>query len=122
MVRDAGGQGFDFVVHLRQGRCISFGQLLHAAGQRPRYPIQLALHFRRQLRQPLIIDGQRLDLVLAQLWVLGEHLLEEEAAAEKKGKDLQKELDKKVFAKYPKLSEDEIKTLAVDDKWLAKLR
>ncbi len=48
-------------------------------------------------------------------------LLEEESAAEKKVKDLQKELDKKVFAKYPKLSEDEIKTLAVDDKWLAKL-
>jgi type I restriction enzyme M protein len=31
------------------------------------------------------------------------------------------ELDKLAYAKYPKLSEDEIKALAVDDKWLAAL-
>jgi type I restriction enzyme M protein len=48
-------------------------------------------------------------------------LLETEAAADKKAKEMQKELDQKVFAKYPKLSEDEVKTLVVDDKWLAKL-
>ena len=48
-------------------------------------------------------------------------LLDEESAAEKKVKDLKKDLDKLVFAKYPKLSEDEVKTLVVDDKWLAKL-
>ncbi len=46
-------------------------------------------------------------------------LIEEEAAAGKKVKDAQKSLDAKVAAKYGKLSEDEIKTLVVDDKWLA---
>jgi len=31
------------------------------------------------------------------------------------------ELDKRAYAQYPKLTEDEIKTLVVDDKWLAAL-
>ena len=48
-------------------------------------------------------------------------LIEEEAAASKQVKDAQKALDAKVAAKYPKLTEDEIKTLVVDDKWLATL-
>ena len=46
-------------------------------------------------------------------------LIEEEAVAGKKVKDAQKSLDAKVAAKYGRLSEDEIKTLVVDDKWLA---
>jgi type I restriction enzyme M protein len=36
-------------------------------------------------------------------------------------KDAEVELDAKACAQYPKLSEDEIKTLVVDDKWLAAL-
>jgi type I restriction enzyme M protein len=36
-------------------------------------------------------------------------------------KTAQEELTTKVAAKYPKLSEDEIKTLVVSDKWLATL-
>jgi type I restriction enzyme M protein len=48
-------------------------------------------------------------------------LIEEEAAASKQMKDAQKALEAKVAAKYAKLSEDEIKTLVVDDKWLATL-
>ena len=48
-------------------------------------------------------------------------LIEKEAAANKKVKDAQKALDAKVAAKYAKLTEDEIKTLVVDDKWLATL-
>ena len=36
-------------------------------------------------------------------------------------KDAQKALEAKVAAKYAKLTEDEIKTLVVDDKWLATL-
>ena len=36
-------------------------------------------------------------------------------------KAAQEDLDAKVDAKYPKLTEDEIKTLVVDDKWLATL-
>jgi len=48
-------------------------------------------------------------------------LIEKEAAASKKVKDAQKALDAKVAAKYGQLSEAEIKTLVVDDKWLAAL-
>ena len=48
-------------------------------------------------------------------------LIEKESAASKKVKDAQKALDAKVAAQYAKLSEDEIKTLVVDDKWLATL-
>ena len=48
-------------------------------------------------------------------------LIEQEAVASKKVKDAQKALDAKVAAQYAKLSEDEIKTLVVDDKWLATL-
>ena len=36
-------------------------------------------------------------------------------------KDAQKALDAKVAAQYAKLTEDEIKTLVVDDKWLGTL-
>ena len=48
-------------------------------------------------------------------------LVEQEAAASKKVKDAQKALDAQVAAKYAKLTEAEIKTLVVDDKWLAAL-
>jgi type I restriction enzyme M protein len=48
-------------------------------------------------------------------------LSEQEAAVGKKVKDAQKALDAKVAAQYLKLSESDIKTLVVDDKWLATL-
>lgn len=48
-------------------------------------------------------------------------LFEREAAAKKVLKDAQMELDEAVFAQYPKLTEDEIKALVVDDKWQATL-
>lgn len=48
-------------------------------------------------------------------------LMEKETAASKKLKDAQKVLDTKVTAKYKQLSEAEVKTLVVDDKWLAAL-
>jgi type I restriction enzyme M protein len=48
-------------------------------------------------------------------------LLDQEAEARKKVKDAQKTLDAKVAAQYKRLSEDEVKTLVVDDKWLATL-
>lgn len=55
--------------------------------------------------------------------VLNEYLelIEQEAAANKKVKDAQKALDTKVVAQYGKLTEAEIKTLVVEDKWLATL-
>ncbi len=36
-------------------------------------------------------------------------------------KDTQEKLDKQVFTKYPTLTEEEIKTLVVDDKWFVLL-
>ncbi|MHB1348948.1 MAG: type I restriction-modification system subunit M [Desulfobulbaceae bacterium] len=48
-------------------------------------------------------------------------LIDQEAAAGKKVKAAQKGLDAKVAARYGQLSEAEIKTLVVEDKWLAAL-
>jgi type I restriction enzyme M protein len=48
-------------------------------------------------------------------------LIEQEAAAGKTAKDAQKALDGKVAAQYAKLTEAEIKTMVVEDKWLAAL-
>ncbi len=49
------------------------------------------------------------------------NLLEQETEAGRKVKDTQKTLDAKVAAKYKVLCEDEVKTLVVEDKWLATL-
>lgn len=61
--------------------------------------------------------------LFAELDVLHDYLyvIELEAAASKKVKDAKAALNKKVFAKYRELTEDEIKTLVVDDKWLTRL-
>jgi type I restriction enzyme M protein len=48
-------------------------------------------------------------------------LLDKESEAARKVKDAQKALDARVAAKYGKLSEAEVKTLVVDDKWLTTL-
>jgi type I restriction enzyme M protein len=48
-------------------------------------------------------------------------LLDKQADAKGRLKAAQEELEAKLDAKYPKLTEDEIKTLVVDDKWLATL-
>lgn len=45
----------------------------------------------------------------------------EESELKRSIKELEVELDAKALAKYPKLSEKEIKTLVVDSKWLAEL-
>jgi type I restriction enzyme M protein len=48
-------------------------------------------------------------------------LSEQEADLKKRIKDAETELDALAYAKYPKLTEAEVKTLVVDDKWLAAL-
>ena len=48
-------------------------------------------------------------------------LADKEADLKKRLKDAEAELDAKAYAQYPKLTEAEIKTLVVDDKWLAAL-
>lgn len=49
-------------------------------------------------------------------------LFEAEGANKKEVKEAQEALDKQVFEQYSKLTEAEIKTLIVDDKWLATLQ
>ena len=48
-------------------------------------------------------------------------LLKQQTEAKAKRKAAQEDLDNKIDAKYPKLSEAEIKTLVVDDKWMGRL-
>ena len=48
-------------------------------------------------------------------------LLNQQTEAKDKRRAAQTDLDRKIDAKYPKLTEAEIKTLVVDDKWLAQL-
>ncbi len=63
-----------------------------------------------------LVEAQEQDTLTRYL-----ELLEQEATASKKVKEAQKTLDTKVAAQYKQLSEAEIKTLVVDDKWLAQL-
>ena len=49
-------------------------------------------------------------------------LIETEAASKKAVKDAQEALDQQVFDQYPQLSLEDIKTLIVEDKWLATLQ
>ena len=49
------------------------------------------------------------------------HLLKQQSEVKARRKAAQEDLDRKIDAKYPKLSEAEIKRLVVDDKWLAQL-
>ncbi len=60
------------------------------------------------------------DEDLDDLCVLGAYLEQTDEISEQKTKLKQAEakLDAKAYAKYPELTEDEIKTLVVDDKWL----
>jgi type I restriction enzyme M protein len=46
-------------------------------------------------------------------------LANQETDLKKKLKEAETDLDAKAYAKYPKLTEDEIQTLVVDEKWLA---
>jgi type I restriction enzyme M protein len=48
-------------------------------------------------------------------------LLDQQTEAKAKRKAAQEDLDTKIDTKYPKLTEAEIKTLVVDDKWMARL-
>ena len=47
--------------------------------------------------------------------------MREEADLKKRLKEAEAALDAKAYAKYPKLTESDIKSLVVDDKWLAAL-
>ncbi len=48
-------------------------------------------------------------------------LVDQQSKLKKKVKEAEIDLDGKLLAKYPKLTEEEIKTLVVDDKWMANM-
>jgi type I restriction enzyme M protein len=58
------------------------------------------------------------ERAVLQKWL---ELSEAEADLKKKIKEADASLDAKALAKYPKLTQDEVKTLVVDDKWLTKI-
>lgn len=58
------------------------------------------------------------DLKVLKEWL---ELSEQEASVKKKIKGLEESLDKKAFEKYSTLSEDDIRSLVVDFKWLSAL-
>ena len=62
--------------------------------------------------------GDKDEAAVLKAWL---DLAEQEADLKKQVKDADAALDAKAYAKYPKLTADEIKALVVDDKWLAAL-
>ena len=75
-----------------------------------------------QLTMDDMVNGQS-SIVVDELAVLEKWLKlnSEEADLKKRLKDAEAELDAKAYAHYPKLTEAEVKTLVVEDKWLAAL-
>jgi type I restriction enzyme M protein len=72
-------------------------------------------HFLSRLSEnPLPEELRDLGVVVRYL-----SLLDQQADAKARLKAAQEDLEAKLDAKYPMLTEDEIKTLVVDDKWLA---
>jgi type I restriction enzyme M protein len=69
------------------------------------------------------LKGEDEDLIAEEKAVLEEwlRLNNQEALLKKKLKEADAALDAKAYAQYPKLTEAEIKTLVVDDKWLSAL-
>lgn len=72
----------------------------------------------------LMIRSYQLSTINYQLSIQRQALalFNREAAAKKAVRDAQEALDRLVFAQYPKLTEDELKILVVDDKWQATLK
>lgn len=60
-------------------------------------------------------DEQKEELAVLMQYL---DLLTKQTATNKKIKQAEKDLDEKLYAKYPTLTEDEVKQLVVDDKWM----
>jgi type I restriction enzyme M protein len=69
-------------------------------------------------------EDPELSIANSQLLIAKEclKLYDQEAAMKKAVKQASEALDKAVFGQYPKLSEAEVKTLVVEDKWHATLK
>lgn len=69
----------------------------------------------KEIKGDKVADDERAVL---EKWL---ELSDAEANLKKKLKEADAALDAKALAKYPKLTQDEVKTLVVDDKWLTKI-
>ena len=58
------------------------------------------------------------EVAVLKCWL---ELVEKEAVLRRALKEQDAALDGHAYAKYPKLTEDEVKTLIVDDKWMVRL-
>jgi len=67
------------------------------------------------------IKGSKEDKDEAEVLRRWLELAENETALKRAVKDMDAALDRLAYDKYPKLTKDEIKTLVVDDKWIARL-
>ncbi len=63
-------------------------------------------------------EESRAETAVLEAWLA---LSNQEAELKRKLKDAETDLDAQAYARYPKLTADEVKTLVVDDKWLAAL-
>ena len=71
-----------------------------------------------RLKEIKVDKGAREEAAVLKDWLT---LSNQETDLKHALKHAESELDAKAYARYPKLSEGEIKTLVVDDKWLAAL-
>ncbi|MCL3781165.1 type I restriction-modification system subunit M [Prolixibacteraceae bacterium JC049] len=69
------------------------------------------------------IDEDNTQEYILELCIINQYiaLRDKESELKKQLKTKEQELDDKLYEKYPKLTEDEIKTLVVNDKWLTML-
>ena len=73
----------------------------------------------REIRNLFNLDQDtQAEAAVLEAWL---KLANDEADRKKALKEAEADLDAKVYAQYPKLTEAEIKTLVVDDKWMAAL-
>lgn len=70
------------------------------------------------------IDEDKTQEYILELTIINEYieLRDDESELKKQIKEKEQELDDKLLAKYPKLTEEEIKQLVVNDKWLTTVK
>lgn len=70
------------------------------------------------------IAEQSKDEFIYEIGIINQYIdvLDTENETKKQLKTLHEELKQKLYAKYPKLTEDEVKTLVVEDKWITTIK
>ena len=70
------------------------------------------------------IDEDKTQEYIFELTIIQQYinLRDKESELKKQIKEKEQELDDKLYAKYPELTEDEIKGLVINDKWLATIK